>query len=109
MTEIVGKREAETALWEHYKPFLQFLFIDQNRTLKEVRNIMAQGCAFDRKCVTSLGRNEKLRLVSQIPGCTNMKSGSGIGNFAKTSLGRSGGKQSLSWTNESSMESHLLL
>jgi hypothetical protein len=109
MTEVSEKRKAETGLWEHYKPLLQFLFIDQNRTLKEVRDIMAKGCGFDRKCVTSLGLNEKPRLVSHTPGHPNMNSGSRTGNFAKTSLGKSGGKQSLSWINESSMESYLLL
>jgi len=49
MTEVSGMRKAETALWEYYKPLLQFLFIDQNRTLKEVRDIMAKSCGFDRK------------------------------------------------------------
>jgi len=53
MTEVLGKRKAETDLWEQYKPLLQFFFIIQNRTLKEVRDVMAKGCGFDRKCVTS--------------------------------------------------------
>jgi hypothetical protein len=59
MTEVSGKRKAETGLWEQYKPLLQFFFIDQNRTLKEVRDVMAKSCGFDRKCVTFLRLNEK--------------------------------------------------
>jgi hypothetical protein len=56
-----------------------------------------------------LGLNEKPSLVSHTPGHMNMNLGSRTGDFAKTSLGKSGGKQSLSWINESSMESYLLL
>jgi hypothetical protein len=48
-------------------------------------------------------------LVLHTPGHMNMNLGSRTGDFAKTSLGKIGGKQSLSWINESSMESYLLL
>lgn len=109
MTEVLGNRKAETELWEHYKPLLQFLFMDQNRTLKEVRDLMAKVCGFDRKWVTSLRLNKKPCPVSHTPGHTNMNSDSGTGNFAKTSLGKNGRKQNLLWINERSMESYPLL
>ena len=49
MAETVGKRKAETDLWERHKPLLKLFFMDQNRTLKDIRDIMAKDCGFDRK------------------------------------------------------------
>ena len=49
MTEIVGKRKTETDLWERHKPLLELFFMDQNRKLKDIRDIMAKDCDFDRK------------------------------------------------------------
>ena len=90
MAEVSGKRKAEAALWEQYRPLLHFLFIDHDRPLKEVKDIMADWCGFERTYVITLRCNEKPPLTSHYPGFPNMNSGSGNGSSVRISPGEIG-------------------
>jgi len=48
MTQQPGKREAETALWEQHKKTIEFMFLTQDNTLIQVRDIMANQFMFER-------------------------------------------------------------
>jgi len=46
MSEKLGKRKAEQALWEHHKPTIMRLFIVEGKTADEVCAILAKDYNF---------------------------------------------------------------
>lgn len=60
MSATLTKREAETRLWEAYRPALEYLFIVQNRTRNEIRDLMATMLGFDRRFAFPLHKYRQL-------------------------------------------------
>ena len=44
-----GKRKAEQALWDEHRSTLEHLYITENKTLKDIQQIMLREYSFDRK------------------------------------------------------------
>jgi hypothetical protein len=45
------KRSADAEVWEHHREELQALYLDQRRTLDEVRDLMSKKYDFCKRCV----------------------------------------------------------
>jgi len=51
MSKEPGKRKAEDALWEQHKAAMKFFFVEQNKTLEQVREVMGRMYGFQRTLV----------------------------------------------------------
>jgi hypothetical protein len=45
------KRRADAEVWEHHREELQALYLDQRRTVDEVRGVMSKKYDFCKRCV----------------------------------------------------------